>query len=1160
MPGDVSPPASPNALGVVENGGSTNTLLCAVGGCPFCQDNGSDEETDVKQRRRRQMERERNRLKLSKWWKSYGYNGPKYCQRCSEVFRDHIMRQLSNSARCIRQRPCTDCKRVLEWFPQPASNAYERIDQIGKRRDAKTAQKKLGAAPTAGTCSSPLVLANSVEPCPPGVKRELAPPPITLPWQTPYHFVSATKVEPTDNFADIMLQLSVPQTMETSDPAATACRMDTEPPAYACAVALPALPTAALPTAEDVRIDSGYSSSSSDSDAMYVASSDWLSVDGSWTSAAVSGLDEPITLESHSDGYLSSPSPLRSSPDSMPGSPEPIRDPAFFDSSSSSPYRSSGSRKRKQMHAGADKPLYSSTDNRVKRSASVIAVSSLLGFMALCARGYTSPSLWQRTDTVESRRSTCIGGAAVNAKNVTCRGYLGDECQLECLPEYGLATPHVCTTSGKFEGGSCGPCPPYGVTTFINGAGICQLCQTCPLSQLTAVRGACTSIMDTFCPGEDWMWLFDKRPAAPQNSLGPVGPETWASPPVSAFAYTWRGANGALWLQGGWTLRADGEHVARELWSSPLSGRGERQQWRRVRIGVPPATVGGLSWTDDLNGLFYIFGGTTLSDGEKLADHFEDINPMIDSLPGVTVDGSIDMGAVSQWPALENETVSERDARQNAWLRHRTRSGHAGSNELWCFDGFKWEVIGGRQSPILDAWLLTMSAKLDGGLFIDHTTMIDTWQGPVWPQGRSFGIAWQRNTDVLMFGGLVTVRYFNTPNVTGKWLLNDLWQYDKTDVKVPWKLLGGSGLARWDWDRWDLDSPHSWPSPRMHAAGWISSDGHGSDTAWMFGGVLGCCQGEVSRSPRDDVAALSSELWTVSGTNVSLFGPMISAKNVMATGLKWAQVKVFQSDHIFGSGPGMLRPTGGASGVRPTGSNHLHDPTMSPLPRAAPTTWHDMHGRPWMFGGVDTANKCDLNDLWTIDGSETSTPRWLLVTNRTDMAWPKPRFGASKWFNEEGAIVFGGAAIGRPCNHDGAPVLLDGHFPVTDHDRLMEYQRLPRTPLQTVDEKAYFRDQDASRFESQTGGASRGRHGRGLPGVGGQPGNPIVDRPYARGDSHPRAGGRSGSNIPVDLWDVLGARGVAAAWHSPAAELQPVRPDEPAGVVSKPEKSTESSH
>jgi len=44
-------------------------------------------------------------------------SGPAYCQRCSEVFRDHILRSLSNSARCTMSSPCVDCKRILAHFP-----------------------------------------------------------------------------------------------------------------------------------------------------------------------------------------------------------------------------------------------------------------------------------------------------------------------------------------------------------------------------------------------------------------------------------------------------------------------------------------------------------------------------------------------------------------------------------------------------------------------------------------------------------------------------------------------------------------------------------------------------------------------------------------------------------------------------------------------------------------------------------------------------------------------------------------------------------------------------------------------------------------------------------------------------------------------------------
>jgi hypothetical protein len=37
---------------------------------------------------------------MRKWLSGYGYAGEPYCQRCSEIFRDHLIRQKSNSAKC----------------------------------------------------------------------------------------------------------------------------------------------------------------------------------------------------------------------------------------------------------------------------------------------------------------------------------------------------------------------------------------------------------------------------------------------------------------------------------------------------------------------------------------------------------------------------------------------------------------------------------------------------------------------------------------------------------------------------------------------------------------------------------------------------------------------------------------------------------------------------------------------------------------------------------------------------------------------------------------------------------------------------------------------------------------------------------------------------
>jgi hypothetical protein len=67
---------------------------------------GQDHDAKKKRKRRRAPGgAERKQQKMGRWWSGYGYEGGAYCQRCSEVFRDHLIRQKSNSARCERGAP-----------------------------------------------------------------------------------------------------------------------------------------------------------------------------------------------------------------------------------------------------------------------------------------------------------------------------------------------------------------------------------------------------------------------------------------------------------------------------------------------------------------------------------------------------------------------------------------------------------------------------------------------------------------------------------------------------------------------------------------------------------------------------------------------------------------------------------------------------------------------------------------------------------------------------------------------------------------------------------------------------------------------------------------------------------------------------------------------
>ena len=64
--------------------------------CPVCfgqKDASPSPGVAKKQRATRKMKNARSENKMGFWWRKYGYDGPRYCQRCSEVFRDHIIRQ-----------------------------------------------------------------------------------------------------------------------------------------------------------------------------------------------------------------------------------------------------------------------------------------------------------------------------------------------------------------------------------------------------------------------------------------------------------------------------------------------------------------------------------------------------------------------------------------------------------------------------------------------------------------------------------------------------------------------------------------------------------------------------------------------------------------------------------------------------------------------------------------------------------------------------------------------------------------------------------------------------------------------------------------------------------------------------------------------------------
>lgn len=119
--------------------------------CPFCKATFADGEAgaipvqeqagskkkaksssggeEIRQRCFRNRKDVRRHNRQGKWWSSVGYNGEPYCQRCSEIFRDHIIRTMSNSANCTREHPCHDCEQILRCFTGGRENAFNKMEE-----------------------------------------------------------------------------------------------------------------------------------------------------------------------------------------------------------------------------------------------------------------------------------------------------------------------------------------------------------------------------------------------------------------------------------------------------------------------------------------------------------------------------------------------------------------------------------------------------------------------------------------------------------------------------------------------------------------------------------------------------------------------------------------------------------------------------------------------------------------------------------------------------------------------------------------------------------------------------------------------------------------------------------------------------------------------
>jgi hypothetical protein len=125
---------------------SANDAICSLCNvsnmCPDAEPEiWGNPEKPGETRYRRNIPKPRGEIKFGQWWQSFGYSGDFYCQRCSEVFRDHLMRNRSNSAACTRSSPCREYAQMLVFFPL---NIWVRVDEKARRKRLGSSSDRAG--------------------------------------------------------------------------------------------------------------------------------------------------------------------------------------------------------------------------------------------------------------------------------------------------------------------------------------------------------------------------------------------------------------------------------------------------------------------------------------------------------------------------------------------------------------------------------------------------------------------------------------------------------------------------------------------------------------------------------------------------------------------------------------------------------------------------------------------------------------------------------------------------------------------------------------------------------------------------------------------------------------------------------------------------------
>ncbi len=540
-----------------------------------------------------------------------------------------------------------------------------------------------------------------------------------------------------------------------------------------------------------------------------------------------------------------------------------------------------------------------------------------------------------------------------------------------------------------------------------------------------------------------WTWISGDNTTDQPGVYGTKGiPAVSNKPGARQGAITWNGADGSLWLYGGFYLdNVNARFTAYfgDLWKyEPASNlwtwvNGSNVSSTRSVHGTkgvandtntPGARNSAISWTDAA-GNFWLLGGTGFaSNGFGIRNDLWKYNSSTNQWAWMSGDttaavfgnntslqsvfGTKGIADAANKPGARSGAVGWTDASGNIWLfgGRRDLTGPVSStiyfNDLWKYDitTNQWAWISGDSTvntkPVYGTQSIAASSNTPGG--------------------RSGAQSWSDSSGGFwLFGGLQEIQ-----GITWK-TRNDLWKYEP--MTNLWAWIGGDS---------SLDAPGVYgtkgipavtnkPAARSNSLSWRDATGN----FWLFGGYGKPVNGGNHNFNDLWKLDVNTGQWTWTSGDASFYP--LSAYGIKGIASVANKPAAREEAVSWTDASGDLWLFGGGTSLSPYYTNYFHDlwkldhvskqwalvngdtlvnqkavygskgvpdATTNPGARKSAISLTDNNGNLWLFGGLKTLESGSigtLNDLWMYD---PRNDRWTWVSgDSTVSTLENPRRG-----------------------------------------------------------------------------------------------------------------------------------------------------------------------